>query len=76
MIEPVVDDESHTRALRRIEQLWNARPGSPEQQELDAIATLVDVYERRVSPIEAASSIAAIVARAKSSVGHVINPSL
>jgi HTH-type transcriptional regulator / antitoxin HigA len=42
MIKPVVDKESHGRALRRIEELWDAEPGSPEAQELDALATLVD----------------------------------
>ena len=53
MIEPIVDTASHRRALRRIEQLWDARPGSREERELDALATLVDTYERRAFPIEA-----------------------
>lgn len=28
MIHPVTDNESHEEALRRIEQLWDAAPGS------------------------------------------------
>lgn len=51
MIEPIVDQQSHLRALRRIEELWSAEPGSPEEQELDALATLVDAYERKKFPI-------------------------
>jgi HTH-type transcriptional regulator/antitoxin HigA len=60
MIEPVADRESHRRALRRIEQLWEAKPGSPEERELDALATLVDAYERRTFPIQQLDPIGAI----------------
>lgn len=63
MIEPVVDEESHGRALRRIEALWDAESGSPEAQELDALATLVDAYERRQFPIAPPDPVAAIEAR-------------
>src|SRR5262245_32770021 len=63
MIEPVVDATSHQRALRRIEKLWDAKPGSHEERELDALATLVDAYERRAFPIEQLSAIEAIVTR-------------
>jgi HTH-type transcriptional regulator/antitoxin HigA len=63
MIEPVVDQQSHLRALRRIEELWNAEPGSPEEQELDALATLVDAYERKNLPILPLDPIAAIRTR-------------
>jgi antitoxin component HigA of HigAB toxin-antitoxin module len=52
MIEPVVDSITHERALRRIEKLWDAEPGSREERELDTVATLVDAYERRAFPIE------------------------
>jgi HTH-type transcriptional regulator/antitoxin HigA len=63
VIEPVVDEASHRRALRRIEQLWNAAPGSSAQRELDALATLVDAYERRTSPIAPPDPVEAIILR-------------
>jgi hypothetical protein len=40
MIEPITDSASHDRALRRIERLWDATPGSPEERELDAFGYL------------------------------------
>jgi len=63
MIEPIADHESYMRSLRRIEELWNAEPGSPDERELDALATLVDSYERRSFPISPLDPIAAIKAR-------------
>jgi HTH-type transcriptional regulator/antitoxin HigA len=63
MIEPITDQESHFRALGRIEELWNAEPGSPEERELDALATLVDVYERKRFPILPLDPVLAIKTR-------------
>jgi HTH-type transcriptional regulator / antitoxin HigA len=60
MLEPVVDSVTHKKALRRIEKLWDAKPGSRQESELDALATLVDAYERRAFPIHAISPIEAI----------------
>jgi HTH-type transcriptional regulator/antitoxin HigA len=63
MIEPIADSTAHQKALRRIEKLWDAKPGSREERELDALATLVDAYERRTFLIEPLSPSEAIKAR-------------
>ena len=49
--------------LSDIEQLWDAKPGSREERELDALATLVDAYERRAFPIKALDPLEAIQLR-------------
>lgn len=63
IIEPVVDEKSHRKALRQIEQLWDAAPGSVQERHLDALATLVDAYERRTVPIPPPDPIDAITFR-------------
>lgn len=63
MIIPVTDSKSHAKALARIETLWDASPGSAQERELDALATLVDAYERRQFPILPPDPLSAILAR-------------
>lgn len=51
-IQPIRTDADHERAVRRIEAILDAAPGTQEDAELDALATLVDAYERRRWPVE------------------------
>jgi HTH-type transcriptional regulator/antitoxin HigA len=51
-IRPVRTEEDHAAALRRIEALWGAEVDTPEGDELDVLATLVDAYETGRFPIE------------------------
>ena len=59
-IHPVRTEDDHRAAVLRIEQLIGAAPDSPEGDELDVLATLVDAYERMHFPIDAPDPITAI----------------
>lgn len=47
-------------ALARTRELWNAEPGSPEGDELDALVDLVEAYEDEHYPMDDPSPAAAI----------------
>jgi antitoxin component HigA of HigAB toxin-antitoxin module len=59
-IEPIRNDDDHRAALHRIDALWNAPDDSPEADELDALATLVDAYERKRWPTEPGTPLDAL----------------
>ena len=59
-IRPIRTDVDHAAALRRIDQLMDAAPGTPEADELDVLATLVEAYEDRHFPIADPDPLAAI----------------
>lgn len=44
-IRPVRTEADYERALEDIESLMDARPGTPEADELEVLATLVEAYE-------------------------------
>lgn len=47
----------YQEALRQIEELMSARAGTPEGDRLDALATLIEEYEREVFPLEEADTV-------------------
>jgi HTH-type transcriptional regulator/antitoxin HigA len=59
-IKPIRGEADYERALRRVEELWNASAGSTESDELDILATLIEAYEREHYPIELPDPIEAI----------------
>ncbi|MFN7292968.1 MAG: type II toxin-antitoxin system HigA family antitoxin [Pirellula sp.] len=52
--------EEHDQALARIEELFIAKPGTPEGDELELLVLLVETYEAEKFPIELPDPIEAI----------------
>ena len=59
-IRPVRNEADYERALEDIEKLMDARPGTPEGDELDVLSTLVEAYKSEHYPIEAPDPIGLI----------------
>ena len=59
-IRPIRTEQDHRAAVARIEELMSAAPDTPEADELDVLATLVDAYEAKHYVIDAPDPVAAI----------------
>ena len=59
-IKPIRTEEDYNGALARIEEIWDAEPGTPESDELDVLAVLVEAYEDEHHPIDPPDPIEAI----------------
>jgi HTH-type transcriptional regulator/antitoxin HigA len=59
-VRPIRTEDDHEAAVARIAALMTASPGTPEGDELDVLATLVDAYEARHHAIDAPDPVAAI----------------
>ena len=53
-------EADHAAALARIEELFSAKPGTPEGDELDLLVTLVELYEEKHFPMDLPSPVDAI----------------
>ena len=59
-IRPIKTKQDHSAALKRIEKLMSAAQDSPEEDELDVLATLVDAYETEHFVMGAPDAVTAI----------------
>jgi len=59
-IRPIRTKRDHVHALKRVDELWNARVNSPEGDELEVLSTLIEVYENDHRAIEAPDPIEAL----------------
>ncbi len=59
-IKPVRTEADYAEALARIERLMDARPGTPQMDELEVLATLVEAYEAQHHVIDAPDPVEAI----------------
>lgn len=59
-IKPIKSKADHRLALKRVEELWEAKPKTPEGDELDVLVTLIAAYEDTHFAIPAPEPIEAI----------------
>ena len=59
-LKPIKNDRELNRALKRIDELWGAKPGAPKGDELDVLMLLVEKYEDESYTIPASDPIEAI----------------
>ena len=60
-IRPIRNEQDYQAALQEIERLMDAAAsGSPDEDKLDVLATLVSVYEAEHDPIDRPSPVAAL----------------
>lgn len=59
-IKPIKSKTDYKRALHEIEQLWEAKPNTPESDRLELLSILVEAFEREHYPILPPDPIAAI----------------
>ncbi|MGZ3929925.1 MAG: helix-turn-helix domain-containing protein [Bacteroidia bacterium] len=59
-IKLIKTEKDYQKALARLEEIFDSRPGTPEGDELDILALLIERYEDEHYPIEAPDPIEAI----------------
>ncbi|MCA1746984.1 MAG: helix-turn-helix domain-containing protein [Bacteroidales bacterium] len=59
-IKPIHTERDYQKALDRIEEIFDARPGSKEGDEMEILGILIDEYEKKHFLIEAPKPVEAI----------------
>lgn len=59
-IRPIRNEHDYQAALREIDRLMGAAPGTPDEDKLDVLATLVNAYEAEQYPMDRPSPITAL----------------
>lgn len=62
-LKPIKTEVDYRAALKRLEEIFDAKPGSPESDELEILGLMVENYENKHYPIEAPDPIEAIKIR-------------
>lgn len=50
-LKPIITENNYTVAMLRVEELWGAKSGTPEGDELNELVTLIEHYEELNFPI-------------------------
>lgn len=59
-IKPIKTEKDYEKGLERLEEIFDAKPGSPEGDELEVLGILIDQYENENFPIGLPDPIEAI----------------
>lgn len=59
-IAPIRTKADCKAAMKEVEALWDAEPGTPEHDRLEVLGTLIDAYEAKQFPIDAPDPVEAI----------------
>jgi HTH-type transcriptional regulator/antitoxin HigA len=59
-IKPIRNDEDLQTAFKRLELIFQAREGTPEEDEMEILVTLIEAYENKHFPIGPADPVDAI----------------
>jgi HTH-type transcriptional regulator/antitoxin HigA len=59
-IKPIKNEKDYNQALERLETIFDAKPGTPESDELEVLGILIDQYENEHFPIGLPDPIEAI----------------
>ena len=62
-IKPIRNERQHRAALKEVERLWEARPGTAAHDRLEVLATLVEGYEDKHQPMFPPDPVVARVRR-------------
>ncbi len=60
-IRPIRTKADYRAALKEVERLWNADPGTRDGDRVDVLAALIEDYEARRHPVPPPDPIAAIL---------------
>ncbi|MET3793186.1 antitoxin component HigA of HigAB toxin-antitoxin module [Aquamicrobium terrae] len=59
-LKPIRTKADYDEALAEVERLWGADSGTPEGDQLDVLATLIDVHEAKHYPMDLPDPVEAI----------------
>ena len=59
-IKPIRTDADLKLAFKRLEKIFQAQEGTPQAEEMEVLVTLIEAYENKHYPIQAADPVEAI----------------
>lgn len=59
-IKPIRNESDYQQALKKVDELWDAKPDTTKGDELDVLTTLICAYEEKNYPIDTPDPVEAI----------------